>query len=411
MIDVRLGNSLQLIHDLSDKSIDCVVTSPPYWGLRDYKTEPIVFDGAHDCEHEWVTHKSGLVHENRNNCKGTQEDVLGQTGTIYIKKYDDKTAGFCSKCGAWAGQLGLEPTPQLFVNHLLDFFSDVKSKLKDEGNCFVNLGDTYSGSGNGFGSIDPKNKNLCESGHKNEPIKNNPYPAKCLCLIPERFVIGMVDRGWICRNDIIWYKKNHMPESVRDRWAKAHEIIYFFTKQRKNYFNLDAIKEPLAESSIKRITQKNVMNQNGGLKQDDLRGIPDNGNASRCNLMVQSLAKKYETGKHVNSQSRTTKGLHENRWEQYLNLNGKNPGDVWNIPLKPYRKAHFAVFPYELVRMPILAACPENGTVLDCFAGSGTVGEFCRKNNRNAILFELNPDYKKLIEERTLLKTQEITSF
>ncbi|MFA4870912.1 MAG: site-specific DNA-methyltransferase [Pedobacter sp.] len=262
-------------------------------------------------------------------------------------------------------------------------------------------------------------------------------------MIPEQFALGMVKRGWILRNSIIWVKSNHMPESVTDRFTKAHEVIYFFTKQQKNYFDLDAIREPLATSSIARISQKNVMNQNGGLKQYELRGNPENGNGSRCNKMVQSLAKKYsgkfETERDPEAfgcpRARTQRATYEGKWkdnEEYMNKiqqrindarangvphdqalsnpKGKNPGDVWDISTQPYPKSHFATFPLELVKMPILAGCPPNGTVLDPFAGSGTVGEFCRNNMRNAILFELNPEYKQLIVNRAKLDEPEVTS-
>jgi DNA modification methylase len=209
-------------------------------------------------------------------------------------------------------------------------------------------------------------------------------------------------------------------------------VIYFFTKQQKNYFNLDAIRQPFAESSIKRISQKTLFTQKGGLKQDFLRGNPDNGNGSRCNKMVQSLAKKYsgkfdneedpeafgsprartQREKHSDNNCRTTSCLHDGRDPKDVHHpNGKNPGTVWDITTQPYKKAHFATFPLRLVRMPILAGCPENGTVLDPFGGSGTVGEFCEKNNRNAILFELNPEYRPLIEERTRSKVPKISDY
>lgn len=151
------------------------------WGLRDYKTEPIIFDGLPDCEHDFS------IKIRRNNDKsGGHGNVEEGLASKICNAQDSVRFGeptqLCSLCGAWRGQLGLEPTPELFIKHLLDFFDDVKLKLKDEGNCFVNLGDTYSGSGNGYGSIDPKNKTLCKSGAKNKPMKNNNLPAKCLCM-------------------------------------------------------------------------------------------------------------------------------------------------------------------------------------------------------------------------------------
>ncbi len=258
-----------------------------------------------------------------------------------------------------------------------------------------------------------------------KPIKS--YQPKSLCLIPERFAVGMCERGWVLRNSIIWAKPNHMPESVTDRLTKAHEVIYHFVKQQKYYYNLDAIRESFANSSIQRITQKTVFDQAGGLKQDELRGVPDNGNASRCNKTVQSLAKKYQgkfegddnpesfgSPRARTQRNRTSdNGQEGNNMSMYWgeDVKGKNPGDVWNITTQPYPESHFAVFPLELVRRPVLVGCPPNGTVLDPFAGSGTVGEFCRRNDRNAILFELNPDYKKFIEDRAMLLVPELSSW
>ena len=373
MIEVQIGDSRQLIHGLTDKSIDCVVTSPPYWGLRDY--------GHPD-------------------------------------------------------QIGLEKTPEEYLETMLDFFDDVKLKLKDEGNCFVNLGDTYSGSGNGYGSIDPKNKILCKSGAKNKPMKNNNFPAKCLCMIPQRFAWGMIERGWILRNEIIWAKPNHMPESVTDRLTKAHEVVYHFVKQQKYYYDLDAIREPHKDSSMERYQRPLKM---GGVKHAGKKGFEI---YSGNDWKPEGYSGKFEGANNAESfgtpRARTQrKGADYNgKWkedEQYMNeiqrrinearangtphdsaLNhpkGKNPGDVWTIPTAPYPDSHFATFPIELIRRPVLAGCPIGGTCLDPFAGSGTVGEFCRNNERNAILFELNPEYKKLIEDRAMLKVPELSEW
>lgn len=369
MIDVRIGDSRVLVNDLADKSIDCCVTSPPYWNLRNY--------GHPD-------------------------------------------------------QIGLEETPEEYLNVLLDFFDSVKLKLKDMGNCFVNLADTFYGSPSNSNASNLGNAAaLGEVGRITRP-KHQYLQPKSLCCIPSRFAWGMIERGWILRNEIIWNKPNHMPESVTDRLTKSHEVIYHFVKQQKYYYDLDSIREPLSSSSVNRITQKNVFNQMGGLKQNLLRGISENSNNSRCNKMVQSLAKKYQgtfedndnsesfsspraraqREKHSDNNCRTTSGLHDGRNPLDIrHPNGANPGDVWSINTSPFSGAHFAVFPLELVRRPILAGFPPNGWVLDPFAGSGTVGEFCRHNNRNAILFDLNPEYKKLIDERAMLNVPELSQW
>lgn len=338
------------------------------WGLRDYGTEPLIFDGTCDCEHEWgediIKKQSG----------GTANATVGNQ--IDTRTHYESKTNFCVKCGAWRGQLGLEPTPELFIKHLLDFFDDVKLKLKNDGNCFVNLGDTY-GSGSGGGDT----KSEKQISNEGSLIKRKNTISKCLLMIPQRFAWGMIERGWILRNEIIWSKPNHMPESVTDRLTKAHEVIYHFVKQGKYYYNLDAIREKPTEPIRK------------------------------TNRINDYHSKDKESGTHYMG------GINEYRLKKRQNGEpechplGKNPGDVWNITTQPYPESHFAVFPLELVRRPILAGCPPQGTVLDPFGGSGTVGEFCRHNDRNAILFELNPAYKPLIEDRAMLNISELSEW
>lgn len=323
MIDVKIGDSRKLIYEIDDKSIDCVMTSPPYWRLRDY--------GHPD-------------------------------------------------------QIGLEKTPEEYLKTMLDFFDDVKPKLKDEGNIFINLGDTYAGSqGAGYKqTIANENQSLSGAeGNKSlrkQANRQNQLPNKCLCMIPQRFAWGMIERNWILRNEIIWAKHNHLPESVTDRLTKAHEFIWHFVKQGKYYYDLDAIREPHIEPTRKINTKLETYNGKVG----------NTGIYGNCS---KSLLKYRKEGSPLG------------------NPKGKNPGDVWSITAQPFPGSHFATFPLELVRRPILAGCPVGGTVLDPFAGSGTVGEFCRNNERNAVLFELNPEYKKLIEERAMLTVHELSEW
>lgn len=264
-------------------------------------------------------------------------------------------------------QIGLEPTPEEYLQNLWTVFDGVKVALTDTGNCFVNLGDTYSGSGGAGGDY---NKDGLREGQPKYKQGETNIKNKSLCMIPERFAWGMVERGWILRNKIIWHKPNHMPESVTDRLTKSYEVVYHFVKQQKYYYNLDAIREP----------------------------------------HIWSSRDKRADGKKHCSKGKTETGVYSTNGACY-NVKGKNPGDVWTINTKPYSGAHFAVFPIELVRRPILAGCPVGGHVLDPFGGSGTVAEFCRKNERNCTLIELNPEYKELEIERSMANTPELFSF
>jgi len=407
MTIVKIGDSRELIHTLDDSSIDCVMTSPPYWGLRDY---------GHD------------------------------------------------------NQMGLENTPEEYLDNMVGLFSDIKDKLKPDGNCFVNLGDTYNGTKKGNKCL--KNNMVNTEGFTKQ--KSN-IPDKCLCMIPERFAWQMIQTGWILRNKIIWYKPNHMPESVTDRLTKSYEVIYHFVKSQKYYYDLDAIRELHKTMENRPSGMVRSQKYNGKYKGSSIN--PEISNSSRArtqrkqkpyavverntetveyreNLPTLSELKEYL--KKYKTQSGLTvdeiesiygnQAAHHwfsgecyptsNDWiklkniinfddtydevmtaiytkpsDKINNVKGKNPGDVWHINTKPYSKAHFAVYPLELIRRPILAGCPVGGVVLDPFGGSGTTAEFCRKNQRDCIIFELNPEYEQLIKDRTMLDTPGITSF
>jgi DNA modification methylase len=210
---IHCGNAYELLRQMPSESVDCVITSPPYYGLRDYGSgADTIFGGDPNCEHEWSEKRMTLAHENRNFLKGTQEEVHGKRGTTYIRKFDDRTCGFCVKCGAWRGQLGLEPNWGMYVEHLVELFREVKRVLKSTGSFWLNVGDTYS------------DKNLLG--------------------IPWRVAFALIDDGWILRNAVIWYKPSHMPESIKDRLTRTYEYVFHFVKSKKYFYNLDNIREP-----------------------------------------------------------------------------------------------------------------------------------------------------------------------
>jgi len=229
---------------------------------------------------------------------------------------------FCVKCGAWKGQLGLEPTPFLYVEHMVMIFREIKRVLKKTGSVYVVLGDTYAGS--------------CSQGSQS---KSQPYlrlypqrkalQPKCLIGIPWRVALALIDDGWILRNAIVWHKPNAMPSSVKDRLTCTYETIFHFVKNRKYYYDLDAIREPHSTGTFKRILQKNVFQQSGGDKQIQLRGKKKSSGdrGSRCADMAKSIAEKYV--KHDLAVGRVgnvryTDPLHTKKYY----LSGKNPGDV-----------------------------------------------------------------------------------
>lgn len=325
------------IDDLEDGSISTIVCSPPYWGLRDYGDSKSIWDDDPSCHHVW--------------------------SPINNKCFD---------CNAWLGQLGLEPTYKLYVKHLVAVFEKLKTKLRDDGTLWVNIGDTYAG-GNGIGvpkGLDKKDlrkrwninddsfdrKNFEEVYPSFVPQSKLRKMAKSQIGIPERFKTSMIDNGWICRNTIIWHKPNPMPTSVRDRYTNDFEYFYFFSKKKDYYF-----KQQLEDA-----------------KSDKKR----------------------------------------------------NKRTVWRIQVATLKEAHFAVFPRELVQSPIDACVPERicnncdkpkdivdcdcsssyskGIALDPFCGSGTTLIEAIEQNKYGIGIEINSEYVDIAKKRIERETTKI---
>ena len=273
------GTCMDVIKTFPDKSIDCVITSPPYWQLRDY---------------------------------------------------------------GWDGQWGNEPTFQMYLDNLWSLMDEIYRVLKDTGTVWVNLGDTYGTKSGNFtnNSKEYKHKIDYVGGIDNYSKPDNLH--KCLLLIPHRFAIGCIDRGWIIRNDIIWAKPNAMPESVTDRFSKKHEYFFFMVKSDKYYFDLDLIRD-----------------------------------------------------RH--------KGENAIRNEQHPN--GKNPGtvsDFWAINTKPSKHEHYASYNTELIDKPIVAGCPVGGIILDPFCGTATTGCRAIDLQRKFIGIEGSSEYVKLGNKKLL---------
>lgn len=360
-------DALEGFKQLSDESIDCIVTSPPYWALRDYGdgTEKI-WDGAPDCEHEF--YEVETKRENMSGGKGHVQD--GNKGSFAVDYNDRKTKSkFCQKCGAWKGQLGLEPNFDLYIKHLCDIFEEGKRCLKEGGTCWVNLGDTYyTKSGSNFKQSKQMDNQdyVNETGLKkaNNLRDNGEIPSKCLTLIPFRFAIEMVNRGWILRNTIIWHKPSCMPSSVKDRFTVDFEYVFFFVKNKKYWFEQQF--ESLSEATEQRAKYNWCKEDNKSTNYQDLNELNRN----------ESYAD------HINFDK------------------GRNKRTTWDINPGQFPEAHFAVFPEELIKTPIKAGCPREGIVCDPFMGSGTTGVVAKKLNRNWIGFEINSEYVKLAEKR-----------
>ena len=216
------GNCIEVLKDFPDESIDCVVTSPPYWGLRDYGTEGVVIGGKEDCDHNFnlKTKKS----KNQHRAGMAKNEKYQSFKDKEQPDYYETDVGYCVECNAQKTQLGLEETPEEFVDNLVKVFSEVKRVLKKEGSVWLNLGDSYHN--------------------------------KSLAGIPFRTAFALQSDGWYLRQDIIWHKPNPMPESVQDRCTKSHEYIFLLTKSPKYFYDIAAIREPSLQVSIDRSKRK-----------------------------------------------------------------------------------------------------------------------------------------------------------
>ncbi len=286
------GEAKQVLQDFPDQSINTCVTSPPYWGLRDYGVE---------------------------------------------------------------GQLGLEDTPEEYVERLTEIFHEVKRVLKDDGTLWLNLGDSYynhrpGGTSQTQQSVASNEGAVVDSSPKREN-KIDGLKEKDLVGIPWRVAFALQDDGWYLRNDIIWHKPNPMPESVTDRCTTSHEHIFLMSKSKDYYYDQNAIKE-----------RANYAGENRGKS----RNISPDGKTEMDN-------KVYDT---------------------------RNKRDVWEINTKPFPEAHFAVYPPDLIRPCIKAGCPEDGIVLDPFIGAGTTAYVAKEQDCNYVGIELNEEYIEIAEDR-----------
>jgi site-specific DNA-methyltransferase (adenine-specific) len=276
------------------------------------------------------------------------------------------------------GQVGNETDFKEYVSKLIELYSEIQRVLKPTGTCFVNLGDTYNGTKQGNTETN-KNPKLVTDSFKKEKVKT--IQDKSLLMIPERFAIGMIDAGWILRNQIIWHKPNQMPSSAKDRFTVDFEKIFFFVKQPKGYYFEQQLEPAIGYDGRKDIEYK------GGNKDVSI-----------------GKHQRWKTHKNIQDKGQQPNSMHLKRAagipdEVYFERNVRT---VWSINTQPFPEAHFATYPEKLVKRMIEAGCPENGLVLDPFMGAGTTAVVAKKLNRNYTGFELNPKYKLIAENRLI---------
>ena len=349
---------------LADGSINCVITSPPYYGLRDYGTAKWE-GGDPDCNHtismptKWNDPKRGY--------EVLRPEVANRGG--------DGTR--CHLCGAIRidQQIGLEQTPDEYIANLVDVFRECKRILRDDGTLWVNIGDSYSGSGNGSGDYREDGASISKNDAKygtHKPGTPNGLKPKDLIGIPWMLAFALRADGWYLRQDIIWAKPNPMPESVKDRCTKSHEYIFLLSKSAKYYYDNEAVKEPVSEVSLKRAEY--------GWDCD--RPSTKNG-------------------------SMGGEGIHTERMgTRFVDPAGRNKRSVWTVPTRPYKGAHYATFPPDLIKPMILAGCPAGGIVLDPFVGSGTTVMVATELGRRGIGLDLNMKYLDVNARERLASVQ-----
>jgi DNA modification methylase len=322
-----VGDALEVLRELPDESVHCVVTSPPYWGLRDYGTE--AWDGG-DAE---CAHRTGRVRPEASTLTGGKDNLMESEGV-----YRD----VCGKCGATRvdQQLGLEPTPEQFVANMVDVFREVRRVLRADGTCFVNLGDSYAATVTSDRHFTqptgpdgtPATKHPPQFGGQRTAVSG--LKPKDLCGMPWRVAFALQADGWYLRSDIIWSKPNPMPESVTDRPTKAHEYVFLLTRSPRYFFDNDAIREPHNDKA----GDVSRFGKNGGQQGQEQ---PDA--FTRVDFPRRPGGREYHPA-------------------------GRNIRSVWEIATEPFSEAHFATFPTKLPERCIKAGTSERGCCPECGA-------------------------------------------
>jgi DNA modification methylase len=363
------GHVIEALRAIPTDSVRVCVTSPPYFGLRAYGTEPQVWNGSDHCEHVWLEQTRPVQ---SGGTGAASKKQLSNVGSQEAKAV--VLSAFCDNCGGWRGELGAEPSAELFVDHLIGVFAEVRRVLADDGTLWLNIGDSHGGSGKG-----PTGHNgVGDQGRRQGFVdRRSPGRPKSLHLIPERLAIGLLDDGWIVRQKIAWCKRAPMPESVRDRPTSAWEHIWMLSKQERYYYDYEAVKEAVAASTI-----ATHAGRRGGVYTDHRK----TGTAPPGRFEGDDI-------RHHNAGS-------INRNGEGRDLSGRNMWNYWVLSNDVYAKAHFATFPREIPRRAILAGSAPGDLVLDPFAGSGTTLEIAAKLGRRSYGIELNRDYCGLILER-----------
>jgi DNA modification methylase len=442
------GDALTLLRSLKPASVQTCVTSPPYWGLRDYGIPGTVWGGDPHHSHEWgdtierhaTNHTDKRRWNHARNGRGEEQPIEKRPGG---KRQHIKQGSFCT-CGAWFGALGLEPSVDLYVAHVVELFREVRRVLKNDATLWLNLGDSYNAqkgqrkASDKAGAKQRSNAGAVALGSRHcDGLK-----PKDLCMIPFRVALALQADGWWVRSDIVWAKTNPMPESVTDRPTKAHEYLFLLSKSQKYFYDTDAIKEPCSPDTHARYArgrgdqhkwadggpgnQTIATNKPGSL----FAPIGREGRNSRMHVDRDPAHLRYGSG---NKQRKYADGTERNiPWTPGVNPKAamsapgskqnasfsaavkdvvatRNKRTVWTVSTKPFKGAHFATFPPKLIEPCILAGSRVGDIVLDPFNGAGTTGLVALEHGRTYLGLELNGDYIEMSHKRLAIPVKRKT--
>ncbi|MBK5373553.1 site-specific DNA-methyltransferase [Pseudomonas sp. TH43] len=335
---ILVGDCVDMMRTLPDKSVHTCVTSPPYFGLRDYGVD---------------------------------------------------------------GQIGLEETPGEFIARLVEVFREVRRVLRDDGTAWVNMGDSYAGSWGAQGKRETPAA-ISRNSISNHPKRagtgrlTEGYKGKDLMGMPWRLAFALQDDGWYLRQDIIWNKPNPMPESVRDRCTKSHEYVFLLSKSKKYYFDQAAILEPCSPNTHARLSQ-DVQAQIGSERANG--GAKSNGNMKATARKTNGVGWGYGSDADERQRGRVKDNESMNSALAIMPTE-RNKRSVWTVATHSFKGAHFATFPPDLIRPCVLAGAPRGGVVLDPFGGAGTTSLVSMQEGRRSIICELNPEYAAMARRR-----------
>lgn len=407
-IQIFHGHVLDVLRQMPDHSVNCCVTSPPYWGLRDYGIPPSVWGGDSNCKHDWTDASwkpSRWGPCDDDNPGDKQQWVAGSSWHV-------KRQSACGICGAWLGCFGLEPTPEMYAEHAVEIFNEVRRVLRDDGTLWLNIGDSYANGTKWGGTTGGKHVSALHGEPIGREKRFTGLKGKDLCGIPWMLAFALRSSGWYLRQDIIWHKPNPMPESVTDRCTKAHEYIFLMSKSQRYHYDQEATLEPTSPNTNARLSQK-VEAQIGSERANG--GQKTNGNMKAVGHLPDAYKGSLPGRKDGPGQDRRSEGERGRKLaeegsgiksnDSFSNavcclVEKRNKRSVWTVATESFSEAHFATFPTELIKPCILAGCPAGGTVLDPFAGSGTTMQVARSLHCKSIGIELNPEYIEIAKRR-----------